>query len=100
MYRIVLDVICAEVLERKELSNDLTIAPAISMEGTNDISEMLLEPMLQDQTFEAFHPHVLAIKGRLYEGTLLNVREVEVLLIAKNYVSHLRTEKEIHPKVC
>lgn len=98
-YRIALDFICAEIFERKELGIARTMTPRGLMEGANQIVEMLLEPMLQDQRFEAFHAYVRATRGLLYDGTLLNIREVEALLMAKNHVRHLRTAKRVLPKL-
>ena len=94
-HRMILDPICAEVFER----NGLGIAPTVALrgftEGANQIVELLLKPLLQDQRFEVFHAHVRATLQLLYDGTLLSVREVEALLMAKHHVRHLRTEKEV-----
>lgn len=71
------------------------MTPTGLMEGANEI----VETLLQDQRFEAFHNHIQSTRGLLYDGTLLNIREVEALLTAKNHVRHLLTEKGVLPEL-
>ena len=52
----------------------------------NVFAERLFNPILQDEYFEAFHSHVLATLELLHKGLLLDAREVEASLIAKNHV--------------
>lgn len=68
------------------------------MQGANQMVEMLLKPTMQDQRFEEFHARVRETLRLFHGGTFLNVREVEVLLITKNGVSHLHTERGALPK--
>ena len=52
----------------------------------NELAEKVFKPILQNEYFEEFHNHALATLESLHEGLLLNLREVEAFLIAKNHV--------------
>ena len=58
----------------------------------DELADILLKPILQNEYFEAFHNHVSATLDSLRKGFLLNAREVEASLIAKNHVRFCHTE--------
>lgn len=72
----------ADVIERT--GNNRPQAP----EKTRSLLlERIIEPLLQNTEFEVFRPSIERARYLLCSGHLVNVRELEVMLLAQSYVS-------------
>lgn len=88
-----------DVFNRKQFGIDPVIAAQGSLLAAQEIVETVFKPLLQNCHFEAFFTHALATLGLLNEGLLLNIREVEASLTAKNHVRPCCTKSGYAPVV-
>lgn len=81
------ELVHADLVQRNTHQLDKVIVPQGSLLGSTQIVEMIMKPLLQDNSFRPFHIHVTATLTMLKDGLLSNIREVEVYLITRSYVS-------------